>query len=588
MRELLDPRRGDIEDDASSTKQRSLLSLAGSLLAEVSLPKLAAAWMVLIGLPGLALGFLPLLASLWVSKVSSQLPLVLTGLGSLIAVILLLAGAWLGGGAVLRILETSFWSLHALGIQPSYVVGREALRHLAEKWLNPGGRARARGLIRSACALVSAAMLSLFAAWIVTIAWPSTRWTASLSDFVNPLGLVWPAIANAVALVSAYFSAAALLWGIADARMPPPLDLAGFAAPEADRPCWRVAHLSDVHTVAGPYGFRIESGRAGPRGNHRLAQALARLAEIHARQPLDHILISGDLTDAGSATEWAAFLDLLAPYPQFRDLVIGLPGNHDLNVVDRANSARLDMPGSPLKRLRQLRMLSALDVLQGGRMQVFDATSGKPGATLARYLEPHRADMLAFADKGSRQVSRRLAELAAAAFPMVLPPGREDGLGIMVLDSNAATHFSFTNALGMIPLSQSRAIDAVAALYPRAQWLIALHHHLVEYPNPAAALSERIGTALINGSYAVRRLQRLGGRAILMHGHRHTAWIGTVGNLIIVSAPSPVMDATDAQDTHFLIHTLQAGRDGRIALLPPETVRLAGVAALDRMPAPDQ
>ena len=33
MRPILDPRNGDIEDDASSTKRRSLISLAGSLLA---------------------------------------------------------------------------------------------------------------------------------------------------------------------------------------------------------------------------------------------------------------------------------------------------------------------------------------------------------------------------------------------------------------------------------------------------------------------------------------------------------------------------------------------------------------------------
>ena len=44
MKPLIDPRRGDVEDDASSTKRRSLLSLAGSLLSEVSLPKLALAW----------------------------------------------------------------------------------------------------------------------------------------------------------------------------------------------------------------------------------------------------------------------------------------------------------------------------------------------------------------------------------------------------------------------------------------------------------------------------------------------------------------------------------------------------------------
>jgi hypothetical protein len=44
MRPTIDPRLGDIEDDASSSKHRSLFSLAGSLLAEISLPKLAVAW----------------------------------------------------------------------------------------------------------------------------------------------------------------------------------------------------------------------------------------------------------------------------------------------------------------------------------------------------------------------------------------------------------------------------------------------------------------------------------------------------------------------------------------------------------------
>ena len=41
-------------------------------------------------------------------------------------------------------------------------------------------------------------------------------------------------------------------------------------------------------------------------------------------------------------------------------------------------------------------------------------------------------------------------------FPMVLPPDRDDGLGIILLDSNANTHFSFTNALGMISMEQVR------------------------------------------------------------------------------------------------------------------------------------
>ena len=36
---LFDPRCGDAEDDISSPKQRSLIAIAGGLLAEIGLPK---------------------------------------------------------------------------------------------------------------------------------------------------------------------------------------------------------------------------------------------------------------------------------------------------------------------------------------------------------------------------------------------------------------------------------------------------------------------------------------------------------------------------------------------------------------------
>jgi hypothetical protein len=40
---IIEPRAGDAEDDASSTKKRSLLAIAGSLLGEINLPKLTLA-----------------------------------------------------------------------------------------------------------------------------------------------------------------------------------------------------------------------------------------------------------------------------------------------------------------------------------------------------------------------------------------------------------------------------------------------------------------------------------------------------------------------------------------------------------------
>ena len=39
MEPIVDPRRGDVDDDASSTKSRSLFALTGTLLAEISFSK---------------------------------------------------------------------------------------------------------------------------------------------------------------------------------------------------------------------------------------------------------------------------------------------------------------------------------------------------------------------------------------------------------------------------------------------------------------------------------------------------------------------------------------------------------------------
>jgi hypothetical protein len=65
-----------------------------------------------------------------------------------------------------------------------------------------------------------------------------------------------------------------------------------------------------------------------------------------------------------------------------------------------------------------------------------------------------------------------------------------------------------------------------------------------------------------------------------MHGHRHIDWFGRCAELIILSAPSPVMEATDDVSTYFYIHTLAAGPDG-IGLLTPERVVVPGEPEAD-------
>jgi predicted MPP superfamily phosphohydrolase len=571
---LINPRHGDIEDDAASPGQRSLLAIAGSLLVEISLPKLLFAWTVTLLLPALLLGFTPLVATAWISSASEHL-LALTEIGAALVLVTIAALGWFGWRPLLRIAEVNFWSLNALAVQPAYALCREALRHIAERlfprYSAAGGRSRLRAMSSAGAGIIVCGC----AASVAILVWPTSRWIGTVTDIVLLHRLVVPMLANAVVLLSGYLAVASLTWGFADAGMDQPVDLAAFDKAASGGRIWRIAHLSDLHVVGERYGFRIESGRGGPRGNTRFARLMARLAAIDAENPFDHLLVTGDMTDAGRATEWAEFFDAISQYPDLATRMILLPGNHDLNIVDRANPARLDLPFSPGKRLRQMRTLSAIAAVQGDRVRVVDG-SGKLSATLNEALAPHRQRIAAFAERGGLRRAAKLVGLFDNQFPMVLPPDRADGLGVAILNSNAETHFSFTNALGLISVDQAQRLAAVLSNFPKARWVVAMHHHLVEYPMPVAAFSERVGTALVNGSWFVRKLRPFSARILVTHGHRHIDWIGACGAMRIISAPSPVMGATDDAPTHFLIHTLAAGSDGRLCLLPPERMEIAG------------
>jgi hypothetical protein len=400
-----------------------------------------------------------------------------------------------------------------------------------------------------------------------------------VSDLLAPRQLAWVALVNTVVVISAYLAVAALLWGLADAMTAPPRDLERFHSRTPGARTWRIAHLSDLHVVGERYGFRIESGRSGPRGDSRLRRILARLEEINASTPLDAVLISGDVTDAGRSTEWAEFLDALAAHSSIAERVLMLPGNHDINIVDRANPARLDLSIGPNSRLRKIRTLSAISTVQGQRVHVVNRHRRRIGETLADALQPHVAGLSKFAETGRPIFSTAVSDWWNEVFPMVLPPDREDGLGILLLNSNSDSHFSFTNALGVISIAQASAIDTVFAQHWRACWLIGLHHHLVEYPRAAKVLSERIGTTLVNGNWFLRRLLPMAKKCVLMHGHRHIDWVGECGGLVIVSAPSPIMEATNDLDTYFYIHTLEVGDDGCLRLLAPQRINVQGEPA---------
>ncbi|MGY6707376.1 MAG: metallophosphoesterase family protein [Rhizobiaceae bacterium] len=567
---LIDPRAGDVEDDVSSLKDRSLIVVASTMLVEVSLSKLLISVLIMILLPAVLLGLAPLLVSAWFSVLPRETAAFLGGTGTLVLVVVAPVAAWWGGPSLYRASERSFWSLNSLVVQPGYAFVREGLRHLAERSLSPQAGPRRRAQLRGLATAGAGVVLCCLAAWIAMAAWPSTRWGGVLADLVNPQRLILPALANTAVVIAVFLAGASIVWAVADSTMDQPRDLEAYDTPEEGAQRWRVAHLSDLHAVGGAYEFRVESGRAGPRGNGRIAEVLDGLAAIHAEEPLDLVIVSGDLTDAGRSTEWAQIMDAFARHPALVERMLILPGNHDLNVVDRTNPARLEIPNSAGKRLRQMRMLSAMEEVQGRRVRVMDRERHRPGQTLSEMLAPHRDIIREFADRGSQRLSWRLADLWDDCFPMVLPPQKPGGMGVILLNSNAETHFSFTNALGLVPAMQINDLKDAVRHYPKSRWIVALHHHLVEYPTPVKKFSARIGTALINGSSFVRLLQRFGGRMVVMHGHRHVDWVGESGRVRIVSAPSPVMSPPGA--ACFYIHTLAMGPRNRLELARPERV----------------
>jgi hypothetical protein len=581
---ILDPRNGDVEDDHASHRSRSLLSLAGSLLIEISPIKAISTFIGLVVLPALLLGFTPLIASIWLDRLSVRVDAI-TGFWSLVAIGALIAAAYALWHWAFWAVEASFWSLNALLVQPGHALCREALRHVADHFGRPDVDARGKARRNAAMTLGACLLAATSGVLVATLAWPETRWQGTPSDLVAPARLLGPVLANAVFVIASYTAIATVAWGIADASMEQPRDLAAFATPREGAARWRVAHLSDVHVVGQRFGFRVESGRRGPRGNTRFHRALDELEQRHRQQPLDVVMITGDMTDAGLSTEWAEFLDALHRHPELGARAFILPGNHDLNIIDSANPARLELPLDPARRLRKVRALAAMAAVQGDRVRVVEPAAGRMGPTLNAFLRPHRAELQDFADTGSVRLSPAIDRLWRSCFPQVMLPATATGLGVILLDSNADSHFSFTNALGLLSAEDERALAITVAAWPRAHWVLGLHHHLLEYPQPAKALSERIGTALINGSWFVRKLQPVGHRLVAMHGHRHKDWIGTAGTVTIVSAPSPVMNANRHTPTHFYVHTLQAEGDA-LGLLPPERVDLAPEEPLTAGPVP--
>jgi 3',5'-cyclic AMP phosphodiesterase CpdA len=494
----------------------------------------------------------------------------------LLLVALISAAFAIGRPVLLRAVD-SFWHLHYTLVFPVIVVLREMLQIVAERV--PGWpltsqelhRRRRAGSILAALLLASAGAVL---AWRVEV---SLGLQLIDAGQVRPWSAAKAALGNAALVLglSTVFESGYWLWRELTLNAPV-LDWHTSAAGACSTTAC-VAHLSDLHIVGGRYDHRMESGMLGPQGNECIREALRKLSTIQARAPFTRIFMTGDVTDAGTRAEWAEFLDLLEEYPEIRSRLYFVPGNHDVNVVDRAHPALIDLPWSTGQALRKLRVILALDEVQGERVHLVDRSSGALATSLRDYLrQGERAELLgSLAQCGSARGRREVAAIWERIFPLV-EPASDGSPGLILLNSNARSHFSLTNAIGVIDRSQLRALRSIFRRSPAHAWLILLHHHVVEYPLTSIGLRDRIGLALINAPDVLAAIAPHGHRTLVLHGHRHRKWVGVCGGVVLCSAPSTALGSYDGEmyQGSFHIYELDTGTNGSVRLIGTEQVKL--------------
>ncbi len=100
--------------------------------------------------------------------------------------------------------------------------------------------------------------------------------------------------------------------------------------------CFKVAHLSDVHLLAperdrrdsATWSVRLASIGRSLNGPER-AQKLRRAIALAKKMGADHLVVSGDLTETGTRSQFEHFAEILHESAFDRESISLVPGNHD-------------------------------------------------------------------------------------------------------------------------------------------------------------------------------------------------------------------------------------------------------------------
>jgi len=577
---IWDLRRGDDEDNRTSPVGGGFRSLVLPTLLEFNYLKAPLTLAITIIIPAILVGIAPSVIITYGQLLFHTAMYARSSLifGLLSLIVLLGIATWTGR----RFLTVAFVrarQLHYALIFPTFVTVREVLRTIGERF---GGHSLSPERLwhRRRVATILAALLFCFAGITLALKVEVSFGLQLVNvERVSAWATFKAAMGNAAVVLGLSTVVESLYWLRRELKLRNPvLNWVRRPAP-ADASTLRVAHLSDLRVVGDRYGCRMETGIHGPRGNRRLRNALRRLASIDAQAPLDHIFLTGDITDAGTRAEWTAFIDLVRQCHGLRTRLSLVPGNHDVNIVDRTNPGRLDFPWSKGPALRKLRFILALDAIQGERTFVVDRLSSQLGPTFSNYIrEGNRAELLhQLAKCGTARGRLEIAKIWEGMFPLVEPPSTDRGWGLILLNSNAVSHFSLTNAIGVVDPAQMKALKAILQTSPGTAWIILLHHQVVDYPVASIPLRDRVGLALVNAPDLLAAVVPHASRVLVFHGHRHRDWIGTCGEVVLCSAPSVTLGCEGVEDDRgsFRIHELALATGGQIDLVATQQIAIA-------------
>lgn len=371
-----------------------------------------------------------------------------------------------------------------------------------------------------------------------------------------------------------------------------------------------VVHLSDLHITEGD---RVRMAERPVRGGNQVLGSL--LARPEMKQA-DVIVITGDVTDRGTAASWQRALELLTAAGLI-DRVVLVPGNHDLALVDRWSGFR-DPGGGWLRNDR-------FGVVQLANLyKFFEAFAATAGGRLGSVLRPEEraTEAMPFArawadvqravhpflhalpnmpvprlawGKGYRARRQQLRAYGVrianvrrqllALFPVAVPLADKDAVLFVLNSCTPVSRHPATNGLGRVGRAQYRRLDRLARCFSQPLRLVALHHHVVRRAEEQShKLFARIVakfTVLGDAPPLVRFCRKHDVRAV-MNGHRHLSYdLRLPSGTVLLAAASSTLGDQLAHDPRPRFECYQVARQPA----PPtvgihrEVVRLGALTA---------